>query len=1772
MSVLQVYLSWANSLLCEVNRGVDSVADIQEGRVLCELIDILAPEAALLDKVKATGPGRQRAYIHCALDHMKSHGIKIVFSTQDIMDGDIKSLLDVMWLLILNYSIHFIGENSFQRTVGVGKKALLEWCQGELDVTFDPKDTLATNLCAGNWFTKLLQIFAGSHIEEAQDKVSHLQKMLQEIEERYGIRRNIISSNDIVDGTVDEHTLMIYVALLKRRVCSTARSARREMLSVDGKEAALARVEERFRSVSAEVENRRRYSEQIAMHKQLLEQNDDDDHHHHQEQEEQQGQSQEDGQQPQQASGRSSRALSLDSSLALPQEHLQARSQESLESNWWSSESNSQPSSSGQDRPSGERRSSLVREAEQVLLQTISEKVHETLSGSEPEEDKDTDRSQGHSEKEAETASELSSGAFDEGYSTLRNEPSQSKNVSESLKDTDQAQSQSAGREDAESAARSKNKKPAEKPVEIKISRPKDYYLQWEETIDRLSHAPPDAPDVSDMSPRSPRQILRGVTQSRSPRSRSESDDQEVYGEPVWKRREYFERPGTSTSDSRGLNRLARSISAPTRAVNSRTYLSRSSESRQKARSGGIAEDNRNRQRGHSRPKDSTLNSQDNNRQELSAQANSFRSDFMNTLEELQRSGKAKKVILPELGQDTPVVMVPAQGKDVLLLFDALRQGAAAGETTNDTNGRKSPVRTSPTQQSEDTEVKDAGQKADSSSTGSAGSREGEEGEDTVCSLPRPTAHKHRVPKPLDIRVADLRSGKSRDVRRTQSLTERKSLSPLAAASASSRFQSLSPRREQSVTSPSDNRESSNRSPLDANETSQTPVSLRLADSVEDVNNRGSLQGSNGFRQAAQKSSLYTSPYRPIGHHALSPRRPVSPRHSPGVVRTVERPPPLELPADLVSPRPRAGGLGRVPRKEAWERQLRKRESQALDNGGTESTAQTRFIQVLSKEIEELKQKIEVMEDSQADSSLERGSLKRGWRTATPTSTGKNDTFFTSQSEIRETDSRMVLARKDATSPGSAAHRSWQSPRHWDTSRYTSSPRRYSPRFRPVHTSLSPNRSYTNPSSFTTTLGTSPHRQSPSPRRCGTSVVSPRPGPIALGYTSPIRSVTQEIWGQDLGDGDNPQADHRDKYRKLISQTSLSEKEVIELKQALASSVVENDILQAKLRNARYEIQDKLNKTNEVLDDCRRHLARSQAENMELRTALERERDRANKSEAYVQDLRQMAQQARADKQEVEEELQSTLNRLDQSKPGLEALQNHNHKLRGQATFVQSQNSSLKKEVEELRKSQSRSANTIRELRHLLEQARGERDSLQQQQQQQSRLQRTQSESSSKVQVQVRTTPSSSHYQEKGARDEAEKETVPNTVGDGGYSATSSASYSSQKSLSHLSVTRRSRSLTEVSESASASTRSIIHASATPNDVSATTFHPRAASPPRGLSYRYCDVSPVLPSTYREIYPHRKPRQQGPSWDTYSSPERHDSPVTFIDYPDLQHYPTRLDPLGPAPHTHHHHHHHRHPYTTTSSSRDTSPIYKPIPYRPYPSDPYTSSSSSLYPKEDTTTTMTAKENHRGPRSTPLGMSPVRTPPPTVKGSRSASSSPGPSGDRLLARGGQDFSPLLYHHRGGPPRSASCSPGRGEDWGRRGILKKGGSSSREGTPSPRCFGSRSHSPPTRLSPEPIRKKLLTFTPASEKRGVTRGGLSYHQDRPGLGEELRQKHSSMSWLHLQFPPPTTPTDRPAGLQTVGPPHPGLFSRDEHLLLSEEQRQYANTLIRKYTGINP
>ena len=162
----------------------------------------------------------------------------------------------------------------------------------------------------------------------------------------------------------------------------------------------------------------------------------------------------------------------------------------------------------------------------------------------------------------------------------------------------------------------------------------------------------------------------------------------------------------------------------------------------------------------------------------------------------------------------------------------------------------------------------------------------------------------------------------------------------------------------------------------------------------------------------------------------------------------------------------------------------------------------------------------------------------------------------------------------------------------------------------------------------------------------GKVIFSPASGakPVDLGYSSPIRKVTQEIWG--YGQTEDEYFSDTAKYeqwKRLISRDAVTDEDMLELKQALASCLVELDIVSAKLKNANSDIKEKMSKTSEVLNDCRAHLTKSQAENAELRSQNEKEKTRAEALEMRIKDMEENLHSAKNQQDDMTQELEESV-------------------------------------------------------------------------------------------------------------------------------------------------------------------------------------------------------------------------------------------------------------------------------------------------------------------------------------------------------------------------------------------------------------------------------------------------------------------------------------------------------------------------------------------------
>ncbi|XP_077862776.1 uncharacterized protein LOC144344836, partial [Saccoglossus kowalevskii] len=111
---------------------------------------------------------------------------------------------------------------AYQRTVWVGKKQLLQWCMDELpDAKLHTNKTLALNFYNNNYLASLIGKYC--EFEEASENsqdflVVNLTNALLAAEDKLAVKKTFLNPSDIINGSADDHALLLYLALIKRKL------------------------------------------------------------------------------------------------------------------------------------------------------------------------------------------------------------------------------------------------------------------------------------------------------------------------------------------------------------------------------------------------------------------------------------------------------------------------------------------------------------------------------------------------------------------------------------------------------------------------------------------------------------------------------------------------------------------------------------------------------------------------------------------------------------------------------------------------------------------------------------------------------------------------------------------------------------------------------------------------------------------------------------------------------------------------------------------------------------------------------------------------------------------------------------------------------------------------------------------------------------------------------------------------------------------------------------------------------------------------------------------------------------------------------------------------------------------------------------------------------------------------------------------------------------------------------------------------------------------
>ncbi|KAF2446404.1 alpha-actin-like proteinin [Karstenula rhodostoma CBS 690.94] len=210
----KTFTKWLNSKLkvrqLEIN---DLITDLSDGIALVHLLEILSNES--LGRYASRPKLRVQKFenVNKSLDYIKRRGIQMTnIGAEDVVDGNSKIILGLIWTLILRFTISDINEEGLS-----AKEGLLLWCQRKT-ACYDEVEVrdFSSSWNDGLAFCALLDIHRPDLIDyDSLDKTDHrgnMQLAFDIASKEIGIP-DLLDVEDVCDvAKPDERSLMTYIA------------------------------------------------------------------------------------------------------------------------------------------------------------------------------------------------------------------------------------------------------------------------------------------------------------------------------------------------------------------------------------------------------------------------------------------------------------------------------------------------------------------------------------------------------------------------------------------------------------------------------------------------------------------------------------------------------------------------------------------------------------------------------------------------------------------------------------------------------------------------------------------------------------------------------------------------------------------------------------------------------------------------------------------------------------------------------------------------------------------------------------------------------------------------------------------------------------------------------------------------------------------------------------------------------------------------------------------------------------------------------------------------------------------------------------------------------------------------------------------------------------------------------------------------------------------------------------------------------------------------
>ncbi|KAF2488600.1 alpha-actin-like proteinin [Lophium mytilinum] len=210
----KTFTKWLNSKILARNVQIqDLIHDLSDGVVLIHLLEILGNES--LGRYASRPKLRVQKFenVNKSLEFIKGRGIQMTnIGAEDVVDGNSKIILGLIWTLILRFTISDINEEGLS-----AKEGLLLWCQRKT-ACYDEVEVrdFSTSWNDGLAFCALLDIHRPDLIDyDSLDKSDHrgnMQMAFDIASKEIGIP-DLLDVEDVCDvHKPDERSLMTYIA------------------------------------------------------------------------------------------------------------------------------------------------------------------------------------------------------------------------------------------------------------------------------------------------------------------------------------------------------------------------------------------------------------------------------------------------------------------------------------------------------------------------------------------------------------------------------------------------------------------------------------------------------------------------------------------------------------------------------------------------------------------------------------------------------------------------------------------------------------------------------------------------------------------------------------------------------------------------------------------------------------------------------------------------------------------------------------------------------------------------------------------------------------------------------------------------------------------------------------------------------------------------------------------------------------------------------------------------------------------------------------------------------------------------------------------------------------------------------------------------------------------------------------------------------------------------------------------------------------------------